>query len=151
MKIDGHIRRGVWVVAIMFLAGIEATACTCDLPSPKRPLKQSVNLARKDSRAIFSGRVLRIDEAGYTLRVTIKVNKSWKGVLPTEVVLLTGLGRGDCGYPFEVGQNYLVYAYGPDVDHLGTNICQRTAPLSAGGKDLKILGRRVRRNVARSG
>lgn len=61
--------------------------------------------------------------------------------LPTEVVLLTGSGRGDCGYLFEVGQNYLVYAYGPDVDHLGTNICQRTAPLSAGGGDLKILGR----------
>ena len=150
MRIDGHIRRGVWVAAIMFLAGIEAAACTCDLP-PKRPLKQSVNLARKDSRAVFSGRVLKIDEAGDTLRVTIRVNKSWKGVLPTEVLLLTGLGRGDCGYPFEVGHNYLIYAYGPDVDDLRTNICQRTAPLSAGGGDLKTLGRPVRRNVARSG
>lgn len=150
MKIDGHITRGVWVVALIFLAGIEAAACTCDVP-PKRPLKQSVNLARKDSRAVFSGRVLKIDEAGYPLRVTIRVNKSWKGVLPAEVVLLTGNGLGDCGYPFEAGHNYLVYAYGPDVDHLGTNICQRTAPLSAGGKDLKILGRPVRRNVARSG
>ena len=144
------MKRAFWVFAILFLASFNAVACTCDLPWPKQTLKHQVSNARKDSRAVFSGRVLKIDEAGYMLKVTLKVKTSWKGLLPTEVILLTGLGRGDCGYPFEVGQNYLVYAYGQDLDHLGTNICQRTAPFSDGGSDLKILGRPVRRTMARS-
>ena len=137
MKINGNIRRGVWVLAIVFLAGLDAAACTCELPWPKRTVKQQVNRARKDSRAVFSGSVLKIDEAGYMLKVTLKVENSWKGFLPTEVVVLTGRGGGDCGYGFEVGEDYLVYAYGRDLDHLGTNICQRTAPLSGTGSDLK--------------
>jgi len=151
MKINGNIRRGVWVLAIVFLAGLDAAACTYELPWPKRTLKQQVNLARKDSRAVFSGSVLKIDEAGYTLKVTLRVDNSWKGLLPTEVVLFTGRGGGDCGYRFQVGHNYLIYAYGQDLDHLGTNICQRTVPFSDAGSDLKILGRPLRRNRARSG
>ena len=151
MKINGNIRRGVWALAIVFLAGLDAAACTCELPWPKRTLKQQVNRARKDSRAVFSGSVLKIDEAGYALKVTIRVDNSWKVLLPTEVVLFTGRGGGDCGYRFEVGQNYLVYAYGQDLDHLGTNICQRTVPFSDARSDLKILGRPVRRNTPRSG
>ncbi len=135
------MKRAIWVLAILFLASLRAVACTCDLSWPKQTLKQQVSKARKESRAVFSGSVMKIDEAGYMLKVTLKVENSWKGLLPMEVVLLTGRGGGDCGYRFEVGQSYLVYAYGNDVNHLGTNICQRTAPLSGGGGDLKILGR----------
>jgi hypothetical protein len=144
MEINIYMKRAIWMVAIvvtMALASIEALACTCSLPWSERTLKQQVQKARKDSRAVFSGSVLKIDEAGYMLKVTLKVDKAWKGMLPTELVLLTGRGGGDCGYRFEVGDSYLVYAYGENVNHLGTNICQRTVPLSSGGDDLKILGR----------
>ena len=73
--------------------------------------------------------------------VKFRVESSWKGKLLTELRLTTGLGNGDCGYPFEVGQKYLVYAYGSDVNRLGTNICQRTVDLIEAAADLKALGK----------
>jgi len=150
MGMNRNIKRTFWIVAILFLASFEAFACTCELPWPKS-LKEQVTKARKNSQAVFSGSVVKIEEAGYMVKVTFKVENSWKGTLPKEVVLFTGRGGGDCGYRFEVGQDYLVYAYGKDLDHLSTNICQRTAPFSPNSEDLKILGRPLRRNMARSG
>jgi len=44
-----------------------------------------------------------------------------------EIVVYTGSGGGDCGYPFVVGTSYLVYASGRE-DHLSTSICTRTSP-----------------------
>jgi hypothetical protein len=141
MQTNRNMKRAIWMLAILFLASFDAVACTCDLPWPKQNLKQQISKARRDSRAVFSGTVLKIDEAGYMLKVTLKVERSWKGLLPTEVVLTTGRGRGDCGYEFELGQTYLVYAYGDNMNALATNICQRTVALVSGGDDLKILGK----------
>ncbi|HEX6188568.1 MAG TPA: hypothetical protein VFZ40_10845 [Pyrinomonadaceae bacterium] len=143
------MKRALWIlaiVAVMTLASVDALACTCELPWPQRSLKQQVEKARKDSRAVFSGRVLRIDEAGYMLKVTLIVENSWKERLPKEVVLFTGRGGGDCGYRFEVGEDYLVYAYFGGTA-LGTNICQRTTPLSGGADDIKILGKPKRKQM----
>jgi hypothetical protein len=57
----------------------------------------------------------------------------------TEVEVFTGSGGGDCGYPFRVGQHYLVYAY-RDKDKLGTNICTRTKSFANANEDLAFLG-----------
>jgi hypothetical protein len=47
---------------------------------------------------------------------------------------------GDCGIPFQKGETYLVYAIDDEEsDHLGTNICLRTARLSDAGEDLAYL------------
>jgi len=138
------MKRAFWIlaiVAVMTLASVDALACTCELPWPKRTLEQQVKRARKNSRAVFSGRVLRIDEVGYMLKVTLGVENSWKERLPKEVVLFTGRGGGDCGYRFEVGEDYLVYAYDSGGTALGTNICQRTTLMSGGADDLRILGK----------
>ena len=138
------MKRALWIlaiVAVMTLASVDAFACTCELPWPQRTLEQRVKKARKNSRAVFSGRVLRIEEVGYMLKVTLGVENSWKERLPKEVVLFTGRGGGDCGYRFEVGEDYLVYAYDFSGTVLGTNICQRTMPLSGGADDLRILGK----------
>jgi hypothetical protein len=133
----------VLVIAIGF-GSVEAIACSCDLPPLHQSQKQLVTTARKSSRAIFSGVVLKTEEVGYSVHVTFKVDAFWKGPLPSEVMLTTGRGGGDCGYRFEVGLRYLVYAYGSDVTSLGTNICQRTAPYPDAATDLKILGKTKR-------
>ena len=129
------------IVLMLAYSSIDAFGCSCDLPWPNRTLKQRVTKARNDSRAVFSGVVAKIDQAPYSISVTFKVERSWKGALPNQVVVLTGRGGGDCGYLFEMGQRYLVYAYGSNVSSLGTNICQRTAMLSESSDDLKILGK----------
>jgi hypothetical protein len=54
--------------------------------------------------------------------VKFRVEKYWKGVLTTEMIVVTGRGGGDCGYRFEVGARYLIFAYGGDTK-LETNIC----------------------------
>jgi hypothetical protein len=44
-----------------------------------------------------------------------------------EIVVHTGSGGGDCGYPFAVGASYVVYASGPR-NSLYTSICTATTP-----------------------
>jgi hypothetical protein len=133
----------VGVVALIMLAGVDAVACTCAVPDPGLPLKRQVRMALNESRAVFSGKVLEVTEDTETLSVVvrIKVERVWKGSPPAQVSIFTGRGGGDCGYGFEVGESYLVYAHKRGEDGLGTNICQRTAKLSEASKDLRALGR----------
>lgn len=42
--------------------------------------------------------------------VEIHPLKQYKGTETTNIRIKTGSGTGDCGYPFEIGQNYLIYA-----------------------------------------
>jgi len=87
------------------------------------------------------------------LKITFRLERTLKGTLQKEVILATGRGGGDCGYRFDVGQSYLVYAYGDDMSSLATNICQRTAILSAAGDDQGFSGNqrvRDRRTVCRT-
>ena len=50
-----------------------------------------------------------------------------------------------CDYLFQIGETYLVYAYG-DEKELGTSICSRTRPLSEAGEDLPALRDLVKEN-----
>ena len=131
------------VAALLLLAEVEDFACTCALPFPKPPLQKQVRVALNESRAVFSGKVLEVTEDPQTPHVTVRlsVERVWKGSPREEVRILTGRGGGDCGYQFEVGQSYLVYAYRWREGELGTNICQRTAKLSEASGDLRVLGR----------
>jgi len=131
------------VTALLAFTQTNGLACTCDLPLAKSSLSQQVKQARKQSRAVFSGKVLEIiaNPQTFYVEVKLKVESSWKGNLPAEVTVFTGRGGGDCGFHFEVSESYLIYAYGSGNGSLGTNICQRTAGISGAGLDLKILGR----------
>ena len=144
-ELDGmNMKRAILILCVaapLALSSIDGFACTCSLPWSEGTLKQQVNKARKSARTVFYGRVLKIDEAPYSVKVIFKVEGSWKRTLPTEIIIGTGRGGGDCGYHFEVGQDYLVYAFGTDDAHLGTNSCQRTKPLSADSDELRILGK----------
>lgn len=128
---------------LLVFTTIDAVACGCELPIPKLSLKQQVNKAQKKSAAVFTGRVLEITKQPQNFYVTVKllVEDSWKGNLPQEVTITTGLGNGDCGYKFEVGESYLVFANGANENKLSTGICHRTKILSESAQDLKILGK----------
>jgi hypothetical protein len=134
----------VSIIGIATLVGfswIEARACTCDLPLLNLTLRQQVKKAKKQSQAVFVGKVMQVlpKPEGYGVSVKFRVENIWKGKLSQEVTIFTGQGGGDCGYRFEVGESYLVYASGSN-ERLSTNICQRTAPRSESG-DTKVLGK----------
>lgn len=129
--------------SLLVFSQVEVFACSCELPLGNITVKQQVGKARKNSRAVFMGEVLEVirPEDSYSVIVKFRVDQIWKGKLRKELTLGTGTGGGDCGYRFEVGQRYLVYAYGSNETSLSTNICQRTVPLKDAVGDIKLLGK----------
>jgi Carboxypeptidase regulatory-like domain len=101
--------------------------------------------------AVFAGRVIsdqvkempkKLDrtEIDWLPRaVKFSVEQAFSGVMGTEVEVFTGRGGGDCGYGFQVGQRYLVYAYNYQ-GKLTTSICTRTRHFSQATEDLAFLG-----------
>jgi hypothetical protein len=103
-----------------------ANACLCLEPPP--PIE-----AYKSSSAVFIGTVVsgRL-EGDSARRYEFRVEESLKGKLNDNVEVFTGRGGGDCGYNFEIGGKYLVYA-GNFQEKLGTSICTRTKPYDFAG------------------
>jgi hypothetical protein len=104
-----------WVlgIAVLFCLYGGARTYECDCVPPRFPSEEFTK-----SDAVFSGKVVRIyettrkePEIGERVSqraVVFSVDRTWKGINETHVVVYTGFGGGDCGYPFEVGKEYLV-------------------------------------------
>lgn len=88
------------------------------------------------------GQPRNIDEIDWTPRsFKFSVEIPFLGVDGTEVEVATGRGGGDCGYDFEAGKRYLVYAYRLTKDNrLATSICSRTRRFEAADDDIQFLG-----------
>jgi hypothetical protein len=72
--------------------------------------------------------------------VLLEVRDVWKGVDTTQVWVWTAKHGESCGYEgFEVGQEYVVFAYG-EPERLETGLCERTKPLASAAADLAALG-----------
>jgi hypothetical protein len=128
-------------LTLFLLASAEqASACSC-LRSLE-PVKKQVQRAFTDSTAIFSGEVLEISESAAdenSLLVKLKVATSWKGKLNREVTITTAENSAMCGYTFEVGKKYLVYANGAEGS-LMVSSCSRTTNMS-NKNDVKYLAK----------
>jgi hypothetical protein len=70
-----------------------------------------------------------LDQDGPVLLVLLEVLHSYRGVQQKAMRLSTGLGGGDCGFDFEVGKQYRVYAFKDEAGELSTDICSGTALL----------------------
>ncbi len=135
----------------IFIAGVfaaqEALALSiCRCIDPGLPEK-----AKENSVAVFSGTVKKVKwQGGETDRVTIEVDKSWKGMDKKEVIVLTEhpslteklLDKDfGCGYSFEEGEKYLVYTYVDKLSPHKVSSCSRTKKLSETTEgELKELG-----------
>ena len=93
---------------------------------------------------VFVGRVTAIEpivsksELRWGIhRVTLDVTERFRGKRSRRVVVLTGGGAGDCGYPFVVGGEYFVYAGQAAESALATSICSRTNQLAKAASDLE--------------
>lgn len=118
-------------------------ACSC-APNPE-PL-----VALDQADAVFAGRIvglaLKPDEdpaigvSFETLEVTVAVHSVWKGDTGEDIVIYTAYTCCVCGYAFQLGEEYLIYAFAEDDGTLRTSICSRTMLLSAASEDLAALG-----------
>ena len=122
---------------LLFLFADEGNACSC--AGTQMPCE-----AYWKASAVFLGTVT------YTTTSTTKqgeydfysrifrftVDKAFRGVEAKEVEVLTGSGGGDCGYGFQLGGQYVVYANRDNANRLVTTICSRTRPSSNADADL---------------
>ena len=130
----------VWLL----LAGHEAPGCSCLVVSPEPPEV----LFAQTSDAVFSARVVSItklssaalqpaDPSCPATLIVLKVLAAWKGVHRADVVLVNDITN--CAYPFELGREYLVYAYA-SPGGVSTSVCSHTRLLSKAASALASLG-----------
>lgn len=121
-----------------------AFACSCTYPA-----SPAFELASAD--AVFSGTVTSIaaptvvQSGADPEKVHFNVSKVWKGNISETVDVVTAISSASCGYAFETGNNYIVYAYKDSfTEHaygeLTTQLCTRTKLLSEAQEDLSELG-----------
>ena len=135
----------VWIIVCNLVIALcsptdRAFACQC-------VGVKSVGVSLESSAAVFAGRVKKI----YGTRITFVVDRSWKGKVPAEIMLYTPAQSTACGYEFEGGQPYLVYAYSEGKERLATDTCTRTKRLAEAEDDLTELGEGTRINQNEDG
>lgn len=132
------------IFAFLLFTNAEASACSC-LPFGDESITQQVRRAKNDARVVFTGKVLGVvrKPGNSSVIVKFRADKSWKGNVSRRISISTGADSALCGFNFEIGKSYLIYAQGADAKNLQTNICTRTAALTNAKADLKALGRGV--------
>ncbi len=124
--------------AILIFSQNELRACSCVPPPP--PAEEF-----QDSDAVFIGTVTSfkvVDSDPHSAanrKAKIRLLKLWKGDRALVSEVFTGLNSAGCGFDFEVGETYLIYAFMNASGELRTNICTRTASLEQAGEDLIFL------------
>ena len=89
--------------------------------------------------AMVEGNMLTVmGDVGNKATVTLQASEVWKGSQQQTVTITTEADSSvGCGYPFEEGREYLVYATGGEPS---VSLCSETKPLSEADADLEALG-----------
>lgn len=134
--------------AALLLADRPALACSC---IGGLPICQTF----WETDVVFAGEVIDISRAetpapppimGNRL-VRFRVERTWRGNAFGTIEVRTGNGGGDCGYSFQRGSKYLVYAR-RFQGVLTTSICSRTKPLADAAEDLAYFETAFKPSVA---
>jgi hypothetical protein len=104
--------------------------------------------------AIFLGRVAKIEVIGgvmgapgnalsmtpnaNTKRITIEIEESYRSLSGRSVQVLTAATEAGCGYSFQEGERYLVFA-GGQSDQLTVSLCSATKPARYAEDDIAYL------------
>lgn len=120
------------LLLLLSLAAEPAFACSCIEPPPPQE-------AAQQAAAVFTGTVVSVTQVGNQQEVRIQVERVWKGAKCGEITILTPLDEAACGFNFQTGQSYLVYAE-RQQGKLSTNLCSRTSLTSQAGGDITALG-----------
>jgi hypothetical protein len=151
----------LFVILFIIVSNCHCLACGCiGQSSVKKEIKRSgivivgKILDREDFFVIDSLTRIKISKVKY--RIAIKT--VYKGRFSTGIAeIITGTGNGDCGFEFEVGKSYIVYAnyrnrlypQGKIVPgYLYTDACKRTR--YEDGKELSEIEKKLKPRVQNS-
>ena len=96
---------------LLFLYADEGNACSCagtQAPCEAYWKASSVFLGTVTYTTTYTAKQGEYDFLSRVFRFTIE--KAFRGVEAKEVEVLTGSGDADCGYGFQLGGQYVVYA-----------------------------------------
>lgn len=131
-------------VVLVPLVARPVPACSCAEPGPvleSAAEADAVFLARVTSMVLVPDRDPDVGIVEDAL-VTLEVIESWKGVTTATVQVRTSWTCCLCGYPFDLGMTYVVYAYADEAHGvLRASACSRTRTDSEGTDDLPVLRR----------
>jgi hypothetical protein len=142
----------VCVLALMsaLLWPLRCLACSC----PEIDIEE----AMRRSKVVFRGRVAALgpavgsyvhEETHRTLtheyvEARMQVLATYKGTAPGLLTISTGLGGGDCGFPFELDEEYLIFAEEATSFYSNSNfytdICTRSRSVEHAEADLVYFG-----------
>jgi hypothetical protein len=131
---------------LLIFIQIKAFACSC-ADFPQTP-KQRIEAQLRYNQAVFTGKILEITKKPGSSNVynpdvliKIKVERSWKEILPEEIFITSELSDGaSCGAYFEIGKRYLIFARGADENSLSTYLCNGNTKIEKATEVLKLLG-----------
>lgn len=147
------------LAAFLFLtmACTEASPCTCIRPSQAKTMREDAAwyINQPDVALIFEGKVIKqelhsgsigapatamsMTGSGRFRVVDFAVTRAFRGDLHDHISVLTGLGNGDCGYNFQTGRTYLVYASMNAGGVWFTSLCSGTNAIEDARTALRIL------------
>lgn len=120
-----------------------AYACSCAVEAGATPRELAEDyFSRAD--AVFAGEVVQIEEPSPStvvssvapVNVSLRTREVWKGPQQETLGVTTAVSSASCGFDFEEGEEYLVYA----SKDLEVSLCSGTKLLSDAAADLDVLG-----------
>lgn len=125
----------VLLIIVMIAAVSPARACSCaQAPPPAEAFLQA--------DAVLLGKVTSIQEGPGPRYITAKIRviQAWKGQKGFTAKILTTSDRGAmCGFNFQSGKTYLIYAYKNPEGQLETNNCTRSVLQEGAREDFAFL------------
>lgn len=107
--------------------------------------------AMDNAEAVFVGKVLKVKQERKQKGIIgaieyrdvnlFEVEKTWKGIEQSQIMIYDNGHDESCGFVFEEGKSYIIYAYKSKDGDLYTSYCSRTAELSNANADLEQLGK----------
>jgi len=131
-------------IFISFGFSVSAYACSCENQSTPAD-------ALQNSDAVFSGKVISIAElnkgdfrsSSDPLIIKFEADTVWKGPDTQTITVFTAASSASCGFEFQEGKSYLVYANG-DYSSLDVSLCSRTTLFANAYEDLKSIGNGIK-------
>lgn len=155
--LTGLVSMALIALGLVVLLPDCASACSCSGPgwtdkdfdraltnpgtNASKQLAYDVDWTLSHPGAVFSGKVVDVEKgSSSSLLVTLRVFEVWNGPQRETLEVRTASDGVICGYPFEEGQEYLVYAYGKE-EPFKVDLCSYTKQLSKADAELTYLGK----------
>ncbi|MFK7785119.1 MAG: hypothetical protein AB8B56_08385 [Crocinitomicaceae bacterium] len=131
----------IYLLLFVLIGTFNLSACDCVDLSMEEDYANHTN--------VFKGKIISVDladDSSYGSIVTIQVITNFKGKTAETVSIRTGLGGPDCGFRFEEGREYVIfaslgtmYSSGYDDKLLEVTYCSNTGLFADKASEMRAL------------